>query len=124
MIDGKLAKREMSTGLTAICAWCEHYHNSKRDGTVGCEQDCGGPMAGRAFPQYKGPMETMLQSFCYICGKEPSGGIMIGGRMLGICETLGPNGQTCLDKFKLILDRRDNVVVKEHVVPVIDKGIA
>lgn len=124
MIDGKLAQKEISTGLAAVCAWCEHYHNGKRNGMVGCgkEDECGGPLARRMFPLYKGPMENMLSSFCYICGGEPSGGIMIGSKVLGICDKMGPNGQTCMDKFKLILDGQRNVVVKEHVVPMVGQG--
>jgi hypothetical protein len=79
---------------------------------------CGGPASGRGFPAYKGPMQDHLNTFCFICGKDASAGVEIGGRVLGACHNMGPNGQTCVDKLKLILERQ-RVIVKEFVVPVV-----
>ena len=120
MITAEKVTQEMKTGLAAVCAWCEHYHNNKERGpTVSCGQtDCGGPAAGKGFPKYKGFMERKLHSFCFICGKEPEAGFDIGGKMLGVCNKKHPDGETCMGKLKDILARQ-SVVVHEQVVPVI-----
>lgn len=59
-------------------------------------EDCGGPIAGRAFPLYEGPLNlATLASHCFRCGQGPlraSLGDKIiempadPGRMLGICK--------------------------------------
>lgn len=125
MITRKKVMEELSTGLSAVCAWCEHWHNAKDRGEeVACGRlNCGGPSVGKGFPAYKGIMEHGLHKFCFICNKEADAAIEIGGRMIGVCGNMGPSGETCMDKFKKIMERQ-SVVVKENVVPVIDGGKA
>lgn len=121
MIDEKVAQAEIEVGLSAVCAWCEHFHNGRRDGMVSCGKNCGGPSVGMSFPEYKGPMDGRFATFCFICGKEADSAIEIGGRMVGVCNRKGPGGETCFDKFKILIQRIPNrkVVVKERVVPVV-----
>jgi hypothetical protein len=73
------------------------------------------------FPMYKGIMEGKLHTFCFICGRDADAAVEIGGRLLGVCNRQGPNGETCVDKLKLIL-MRQGVVAKERVVPVVNGG--
>ena len=117
MINEKLAKIEIKTGLSAVCAWCEHYHNGKKEGKVCCGKKECGLLYG--FIKYKGPMESRLASFCFICGKNSESVIEIKGRMVGICHGMGPNKETCFDKFRSILHgNQKGVIVNEIVVPI------
>jgi hypothetical protein len=112
MLTAEMAKAEIETGLSAVCAWCEHWHeNKERD----CGRDCGGPGSKmKAFPAYKGPWEGNLINMCYICGKEPDAAIELGGGMLGVCKEH-------LEHFKKMIKRQPGdklPVVKEQVVMV------
>lgn len=123
MIDAKIAERDIATGLSAICAYCENWHDAKERGDkVKCHEDCGGPATGRGFPKYKGPLEGHLAKVCFICGCSATAGVEIGGRMIGVCDRMGPHKETCMDKLKRILTRAGVVAVKETVVPVIGGG--
>lgn len=89
MLTEDMAKVEMSTGLCAVCSWCEHWHESKdKWSTVKCGQNCGGltrhpPMA---FPKYKGPWQNNIHKMCFICGVEPVSALEIRGQgFLGMC---------------------------------------
>lgn len=88
MVTKEMAEREMSTGLSAVCAWCEHWHNNKdRNHEVVCGQSCGGPKRGMAFPKYKGPWEGSLVRLCFVCGDEPDAMAEIKGQgMVGVCS--------------------------------------
>lgn len=65
-------KAEIVSGLVFICAYCERYWQGKDKGLDGCGRlDCGSPMYGRMFEQYKGPFEKMgICCICYVCGKK------------------------------------------------------
>ena len=122
MITAEMAKREIAMGLSAICAWCEHFHDAKLRGEmISCgKRDCGGPSKNRAFPQYKGPISGKLASICFICGEEADAGIGIGGGVIGVCNRKGPGGETHLEKFKgMITEPGKRLVVNEVVVPVV-----
>jgi len=111
--------------LNFVCSWCEHLHNavdrSSGENISVCGEKCGGPLAGKAFPEYKGPLGGNLSGACFLCGGEPTASVSIGGGMLGICESMGPYGEKCIDKLKKILEKK-MVIVKEHVVPLLDNG--
>lgn len=116
MIDNEMAAIEIGTGLSAVCAWCEHWYKSKDRGkTTMCGKGCGGPLSGKGFPLYKGPMNGMLHTFCFICGKEAQAAVEISGRMIGVCKRVGPGDEKCIDKMRSILSGRA-VVVNEMVV--------
>jgi hypothetical protein len=120
MITEHMAKIEIDTGLSAVCAWCEHWHNGKgRRGMASCDvAGCGGPSVMRSFPMYTGPRYSDLHSFCFICGKEAEACVEMNGRMLGVCNRMGPENETCMDKLRNMLKRR-RVIAKETVVPVV-----
>jgi hypothetical protein len=122
MIKAERAAREMSTGLNFVCAWCEHWHRAMDIGsTIGCGKDCGGPASGKGFPLYKGPFKGRLNNYCFICGMEATSGVDIGGRMIGVCNRIGPSRKTCLDKLRDILSGKKGIIVKEIVVPVMER---
>lgn len=126
MITAQKVMRELSTGISAVCAWCDHYHNAvdraeARGIEVVCGMDCGGPSVSRGFPAYKGIMEGQLATFCFICGRDADAGVEIGGRMLGVCNNMGPGNETCMDKLRRLLARQ-RVIAKENVVVVVNGG--
>jgi len=122
-----MAKREIEAGLSAVCAWCEHWHNGKDQWTVTkCGQmECGGPGANpaMAFPKYKGPWQNNLIKLCFICGEEPDAAVEIHGKgFLGVCKKH-------IVPLKRMLDRPGGKprtgplpVVKEKFVPVPKEG--
>ena len=115
MVTKEMADREISTGLSAVCSWCEHWHNNKeRNGEAACGQDCGGPQKGIVFPEYKGPWKGNLARICFICGEEPGAMAEINGRgMLGVCSKH-------IGHMKKILERPNGKppIVKERWNPV------
>ena len=119
-ITKDMAEIEIRQGLSAVCAWCEHWHNAKmRGSTNGClVQDCGGLAVGRAFPEYKGVYKGNLHKICFICGRSADAVIDIGGCAIGVCNRMGAENETCLDKARKIL-LRQHVVAKEIVVPLV-----
>lgn len=89
MLTTEIAKKEMDTGLCAVCAWCEHYYNAKdKYQTFNCGKgDCGGPSRGRVFPRYKGPMKNKMATFCFICGSDSDAAFDINNNgFLGVCS--------------------------------------
>jgi hypothetical protein len=108
------AEREMQTGLCAVCAWCEHWHDAKakRNPTqqVACGKDCGGPSSLRAFPLYKGPYSGNLGKICFVCGEDAEASVQIEDGFLGVC---GKHIQTVRD----IMEQR-KVTVVERTVPI------
>lgn len=104
MIDALIADRLIAGGLSAVCAWCEHFwrvfeQNQGRE--AHCGMDCGGPMSHRAFPLYKGPMKNKFLDFCFICGKEASAGADINGKgCVGICNDHVPQFKKMLNSKK------------------------
>jgi hypothetical protein len=115
MLSEKLIQREIDSGLSAVCAWCEHHWATLRDGTTpGCQQtDCGGPLKGRAFPRYKGPRAD-LASYCFICGKDADMAVQIDGKgFIGCCDS---HKTLMMETFKR---KGGAVVVKERVVPLV-----
>ena len=122
MLTAEMAKREMETGLSAVCAWCEHWHSGKFfDGRAGClRSGCGGPggRPPRAFPQYKGPLQGQLASICFICGKDADASVEFhGGKgMIGVCDA-----HTVILKKLLLMHGGRSPVVSERWVAVPQK---
>ena len=101
-----------------VCAWCEHWHNAIDNGSnIGCGKECGGPVVGKGFPLYKGPID--LSKYCFICGNDATSCVRIGGKLIGVCNKIGSGNITCLDRLRKILSGQKNIVVRERVVPVI-----
>ena len=120
MITYENARAEIEAGLSAVCAWCEHWHNQRvTNGEMACGMACGGPSVGKGFPLYKGPMIGNLNRICFICGESPDASVEIDGRHIGVCNRMGPHKEACVDKLRTILSGLKNVVVRERVVPIV-----
>lgn len=120
MLSETMVKKQIDGGVSAVCAWCEHYWVRLRDGgTPGCQQpDCGGPLSGKAFPRYKGP-RPHLASYCFVCGTEADMAVEFTGRgSVGCCT-----GHESLLR-KMIARDGQSVVVKERLVPVVGTPVA
>jgi len=77
-------------GLNVVCATCENYWNARDrgvpDGRCLAVDGCGGPIAGGAFHEYKGPM-TQFDQFCFRCGNKATHAIRVSEhpRVIGVC---------------------------------------
>ena len=94
-------------GMAAVCAWCLKYWRARehddKPGEWRCQsmKPCGGPMQGLAFPEYEGPMDDNLVSFCYICGGKPDAAVEIHGKgMLGVCKERKRFAKTCMELLR------------------------
>jgi len=57
--------------LAFICCMCENLAAAREKGLSDCGlSECGGPLIGRAFPLYKGPLTGNLTNFCFRCGRN------------------------------------------------------
>lgn len=80
-------QNEIHSGTSPVCASCKHFWVAKDAGLESCGQDCGGPIAGKDFPKYDGPM-TSLDKFCFACISEADYVVRSVGasRLVGICR--------------------------------------
>lgn len=73
--------------MAAVCRLCEHLAEARDAGRDTCGQDCGGPMKGKTFPRYKGPLTPgYIASHCFICGDLTPITVGLHGKMIGVCE--------------------------------------
>lgn len=84
----------MSKGLGFACAHCDNYWWGVDQGLRHCKaheerRDCAGPLAGMAFPEYRGPLKGHLVRFCFVCGVQPIAAAVAraGGGRVGVCQT-------------------------------------
>jgi len=117
MLDKVKAEQAVKSGLAAICAWCEHYwiaRDLKPENHSGCVRyECGGPLAHKAFPSYKGPWSPKAK-FCFLCGKSADAMVDIHHHgELGVC------GEHIQKLKELLAEKGKKVVVREEVVPVV-----
>lgn len=85
----------VANGLSFTCAMCLKYWRAHdRSGVavsefVSCDGiDCGGPIVGKSFPEYEGPLTAdFMASHCFRCG-DPATKIAVvnGGRHVGVCQ--------------------------------------
>lgn len=120
MLTADMAKKEMDAGLSAVCAWCEHYYNVKdQHQTFNCGKDkCGGPSRGKVFPEYKGPLKNKLAMFCFICGDDSDAVFNINSQgFLGVCKSH-------VDHLKKMVAHPGSPppVIKEHCVAISDSS--
>ena len=86
---------EVRSGLSPICATCEHFWTAKDKEAPDCGHGatCGGPIKGRMFPDYKGqlPREHMAR-ICFMSGDKATHGVKVVGvpGMVGITRRLIP----------------------------------
>ena len=92
----------LAEGYAFPCACCKKLWRAKAVGyRGGCEaqmkgEECSGPVSGRAFPLYEGPLTlATLASHCFRCGDGPLSGSRGDkviempsdpGRQLGLCK--------------------------------------
>ena len=78
-------------GVSFVCATCDRYWDGRRRRLPGYQctttVPCGGPIAGKVFPEYKGPV-TDLTTVCFVCGQEATHGVRPHGdtKAVGCCE--------------------------------------
>jgi len=83
----------MKAGYAFPCACCFKLHRAIDRGLEFCEhakdQSCGGPLLGKAFPLYEGPLtQTMIASKCFRCGEKSAylAELPREAGYLGVCE--------------------------------------
>jgi hypothetical protein len=83
------AERALSYGFPITCATCEHLQDSWERNAEDCGKTitCGGPIFGRYFPDYKGPLtQRDLENVCLKCGTSRIDFHVHGGlRRFGLC---------------------------------------
>lgn len=79
----------LRTGFPISCASCDHLHRAWETNAVDCGKTatCGGPIFGKAYPDYKGPLpEQAFEKLCLICGKDRIDyHVVLGPRRFGLC---------------------------------------
>ena len=122
-----MAKQATEGGMAFACAMCKHYwkneevpYELRAQGAGRCSQTtCGGPMGGRTFPSYLGPLPAGdWDVFCFVCGSpETTHGVKLadgsGSRVLGVCrdhvrfvdEQAPESGEVIVEKTVLLLPR-------------------
>ncbi len=118
MLDPAEVQAEMATGLAFTCAMCLVYWRAKnaqvfKTDEVRCpEQACGGPMTGKSFPKYEGPLVGHRVHVCFRCGRESTSGLKFPecDEIIGVCRG-------CLDEVHLwrrASRRRDYATLDER----------
>ena len=74
--------------LCYVCRHCEYMAKAEDEGKSVCGvSDCGGPIKGRIFPKYRGPLGTVaMATQCFVCGAVAGISIHDPLRNLAICE--------------------------------------
>lgn len=90
----------LKLGFSVSCATCEHLKFAWDTNAEDCGHiiTCGGPVFGRGFPDYKGPLSTQaFEKLCLVCGVEDADYLVFGGlRRFGLCS----NHQKVFDNIK------------------------
>jgi hypothetical protein len=79
----------VAEGVSPICATCKHFWQARDQRREHCahHRTCGGPIKGRMFPQYAGPMDEFRRvATCFMTGKDAAFGVRVVGQtsMVGI----------------------------------------
>jgi hypothetical protein len=74
--------------LVWLCRMCEKMAAAHALGHISCSAlNCGGPLGGNSFPEYTGPLASVVCNYCYSCG-DPAQAVMSldrGGK-IGVCR--------------------------------------
>lgn len=85
-MDAATIAKRMEECYGFFCASCVHLDRARRAGKWDCGKDCGGPLSGKSFPHYEGPV-TNKAAFCFVSGDPSTGAIDPGdGVLIGITE--------------------------------------
>ena len=83
------AEAALAGGYPITCATCEHLKRAFDTDADDCGKviTCGGPIFGRAYPDYEGPLKPSdYESFCIKCGSTDVTHHAYGGvRRFGLC---------------------------------------
>ena len=85
----RMARDAAARGVSLVCATCEHFAAARAadlpDDSCG-RPLCGGPFAGREFPDYVGPI-TDFARWCIACGEPAVKAVRVpgGSRPCGLC---------------------------------------
>ena len=102
-------------GLNVICATCEHYWTAHDKGADTCGMSCGGPIAGKAFPAYKGPIRDMSAQ-CFVCGEGTVFLARHPARKFGVCEKHANMVRSWCEKFFLPFEQVENTPFKKKTL--------
>ena len=104
-LDQMKVAAAIGNGLNVVCATCENYWDARDrdipDGRCLATDGCGGPIAGGAFHEYRGPM-TQFDQFCFRCGNKATHAVRVSEhpRVIGVCvehidlmKSLKPEGK-------------------------------
>jgi len=60
----------VAKGYPLTCATCIHFYTAKANGKDSCgKAECGGPIVGRDYPDYKGQIpRSKFNAICLMCG--------------------------------------------------------
>jgi hypothetical protein len=88
-----LPERLLQMGYAFVCAHCAKLHRPAARGLRSCEaamgtSECGGPLSGRAFPEYEGPLTRQsIADLCFRCGERSENLVQVGGAgFVGACK--------------------------------------
>lgn len=86
-LDALKVHQVIQEGLSPVCGTCRHFWTARDQNRETCGKDCGGPIIGRDFPEYDGPM-VQLDKFCFACTKEADYAIRgsRATRLVGVCR--------------------------------------
>lgn len=80
----------LKLGFPVSCATCEHLKSAWDTNADDCGKTltCGGPILGRSFPDYKGPLTAQaFERVCLVCGRDDADFLVFGGlRRFGLCS--------------------------------------
>lgn len=85
----------MASGVSFVCAHCDHFWWSKERGLSSCRAGvdgkvCAGPLMDQAFPEYKGPLGGNMGAYCFVCGEKSKFAAIArkgksAGKSVGVC---------------------------------------
>jgi hypothetical protein len=115
----------VSGGLSIVCATCEKYWGA-RDKEVPDDKclavdNCGSPIAGDVFHEYRGPM-VRFDQFCFVCGSQAAHAVRVDNsvRVIGVCnehveliKTLKPEGKRAPNVVLISKDGEKQITEKD-----------
>jgi hypothetical protein len=88
MLSGRDIQGAIAGGVSFVCANCEKFWWGVDRGLAQCRasyerKDCGGPITNLAYPEYEGPLNGQLVSFCFQTGNRATCVVRTAGGMVG-----------------------------------------
>ena len=77
--------------LMFVCRMCSRMAEQWAKEQKTCNEPCGGPRKGMAFPMYRGPMTpSYIKNYCFVCGEGADMTATVqeedAGLELGVCK--------------------------------------